>query len=471
MGAETKRYVETVVENNVEIKTEIQNLNETILNSTSNIISETMQNMAQGVEVNQRFEIKNTDTGGGDFTVSGVDMNAEVKMALSSLIDTDQQADLLSKVQSGLSSELQESLTAKQDSGSSQGEQMAGVVGKVIETAMQSLTGADLDETQKTTIRNSLSSHTRMINENKIQSSVESNITNATLNEIAQSLNIDQDFLIKNTDTGGGDFTVANVSLSAVVTTMVESMNKSGVGTGLMADLTGLSEASLTKAVTADQKASEEKVGTFAGIGDMFGNIFKGVNLGMAGGGVGMISSVSSSSVAVGLIAMVAMNSGGNPGASRGILANITEFVKKNPKILILIIAILLVLRVRETFAKTENVVLKHDSKYLYQNGDQLCLTTDREMASQFNMQIIRLEDKPDTVLLKTADNKFLRKNGSKLVLQNYELFEKEMHDFNINKLTEISFELSRGDENIIVSKNCLKLSKKTKKPFKIILE
>lgn len=462
MGSETKKYVETVVENNVNLQVKIKNLNETILKQTSNLMTSYMQNIVNKTDISQEFEIKNVDTKGGDFTISGVTIKADAKMKLAALVDTELQADLIEKVQSGLSTQLQESISAKQESSQESGEQFGAIIGDVLKSAMQSVTGSDLDETTKTTIRNELNSYTESITENKINSAVESNINQETINQLAQSLNIDQKFKVKNITTGGGDFMVADVNIEAISSAIIDSMNKNGIGTGMISDITGLTESVVKKSTEVEQTAKKKTQGTIQAFGDAIASAFSGPS----GIIVGLVSSVSVAAV-VGIVFLQGQSGGSSLGGFK-----ILNFFKNKHNLNLILVALgtIFALNMREKFSKTENIVLKHKTRYMYQNGDKLCLTRDKQLAGKFNIQVIKQQDKDDIVLIKIND-KFLRKDGSKLRLVSYETLDKELHDFNFKKLSEISFELFRGDENIIVTKEgCLKLSKKAE-PFKIVLE
>lgn len=466
MGGETKKYVETVVSNSVDLQIKIKQVNETILNQTSNIMTKHMQDTAQGASIDQVIDLGNL-VAGGDLTIADVSQEGQIELNLSALMDTTLQADMIDKVNSSLSTQLKESVAAKQSSGSDQGEQLGAIIGEVINKVMESLSsamGADLDETQKTTIKNELKSYSETETINKIESAVESNINQETLNKIGTALESKQNFKIKSA-VAGGDITIARISQKAILKSMADIMSKNGVGAGIISDMTGISETVVEKAVTADQTASEKKQGTIQAVGDSIASVFEGAGSGVAASGIFGVVSVSV--LVIGAVAFMAMQ-----GQKGGGLGFKMPKLNRNTQILLIVaVGVLLALNIRENFSKTENVVLKHGTRYLYPNGDKLCLTSDKQLAGKFNIQVITKENEKDIVLLK-IDDKYLRKEDSNLKLVDFENFDKELHDFNLNKLSDISFELFRKDENIEITKdNCLALSKKVKEPFKILLE
>jgi hypothetical protein len=442
--SETSRNIEKLIENDTNLRNEIVNINKNLSSQVSNIMMTSMQEMAAGQDITQQIRIKGIKAK-DDININTITQTVKVKVNLSALQNTKLQNEMLEKIQSNLSQGLKEAIENVQTKENIKGEQWVSELAGFANNLVNTVAGGDLDENIKETTKNTLNSENIQKTINEISTNVESNINNQTMAKIAASFSADQAIEISDIE-AGANATISNVEQEVLVEQLLKSVQDTGAGANLVSDILGISKSFTERVIKTEQKVKDETKSTLSGISD----IFQG-QAGIVGAIVSMVASSVCLSMIFGLVILKGKQVGGG---------NLLKFTKLSEFqiILIIAIAIILLLTMRENFTKTENVVLKNGNKYIYPNGDKLCLTSDKQLAGAFNLKIINVDNKPNTVLIEVGD-KFLRKVGDQLLLRKYDLFDKEMHDFKINKLSETTFELSKDEiETISIKDECLVL-------------
>lgn len=450
--SETKRDIEKIIENDTNLRNEIVNINKNLSSQVSNIMMTSMQEMAADQSVTQQIRIKSVKAV-GDVNITDIIQTVKVKVNLSALQNTKLQNEMLEKIQSNLSQGLKEAIENVQTKENIKGEQWVSELAGFANNLVNTVAGGDLNENIKETTRNTLNSENIQKTINEISTNVESNINNQTMAKISASFSADQNIEISDVE-AGANATISNVGQEVLAEQLLKSVQDTGAAANLVSDILGISKSFTERVIKTEQKVRDETKSTLSGISD----IFQG-QAGIVGASVSMVFSSLCFVMIIGLVLMKGKQTGGGKLLPDSFL-NLLKFTKLSEFqiILIIAIAIILLLTMRENFTKTENVVLKTENKYIYPNGDKLCLTNDKQLAGAFNLKIINVDNKPNTVLVEVGD-KFLRKVGDQILLRKFDLFDKEMHDFKINKLSETTFELSKDEiETITIKDNCLVL-------------
>ncbi len=449
--SETKRNVEKLIENEQNLRNEIVNINKNMSSQISNIMMTSMQDMAAGQEITQEIKIKGI-VAAGDVDISNISQKAKVKVNLSALQNTELQNEMLEKIQSNLSQGLKEAIENVQTRENIEGEQWVSELANFANNLVDNVVGGDLDENIKETTRNTLNSENIQKTVNEIQSHVESNVSNETMSKIAANFSADQSIEISNV-ASGGNATISNIDQEALSEQILKSVQDSGATSNLMSDVLGISKSVTERVVKTEQTEKKETKGTF----EFLNKMFEGPGIIVA------LASLVLSSMGLGFMFM--LQSGGSPNF------RVPNFLKSDFGMLLVGAVILgLILKLRENFAKKKQILMKHGNKYIYIKDDQLHLTSEKSKAKKFDIHVTEFLDKPDTVLI-TLGDKYARKIKDEIYLQNFELFDKEKHNFHIKKLDNKSFELYKGDENVVVKDGKLKLSTKNRNRFKITLE
>lgn len=469
---ENTRNVEKLLENNTTLKNEITNLNKNISSQIANIMMKSMQEMAVGQDITQDIKIKGV-VAVDDVNISNIRQKAKVKVNLSAMQNTELQSEMLEKIQNQLSQGIKEAIKNVQNKDNIQGEQWVKEFAGVLNNVVDAVAGGDTTENIKETVRNSLNSENIQKNIQEVETNVASNISNETMAKIASNFSADQGITISDI-AAGGNATISNIDQEALSEQILTSIQETGASTKLISDVMGFSETFTEKMVSSEQSAQDVQKSTLSGVGDVFSGIFSGISGIFSGSGgiiVGIVSIVCSSIVGIGLF-LYMQNMQKQKGGYSMSPKSIQNFFQKNQTIGVILVAlgVFFIAKKIETFKKTKKILLKHDDKYIYPKDNELYLTSDKNLAGNFDLHITSVVDEPDTVLIQ-LDNQYARKVDNKIYLQNYELFDKEKHNFHIKELSDDSFELYRGDENIVVINNKLGLSSTERNKFKIVLE
>lgn len=305
-----KKKIKSEVMNNTNIQTKLKKVNDTINKTVVDVVNKT----SEAMEVNSKTTMEQK-TGG--IRLAGIKDSSGVKVELSQVLDqsetikisslseVEQSADMVNDIQKQLSTDIQKSMSAQQDSSKSEGEQamkeLMGALSGAVSDAMQALNfggSKSSDTDMETTIKNELniSSETELIN--KTQNIMESSMTNETLKQMKSNLEtamtqiVDGDIEIDGVE-NSQDVGIA-LKQEAKITRDIamDSINKTGMGSKIMAKLLEVDETVVKESVEAAQKAADEKQGTLEAAGEAAKNVGEGVAAGAKGIGEGVASGV-----------------------------------------------------------------------------------------------------------------------------------------------------------------------------------
>lgn len=515
MGAKQSKQQTTEIINDTRVQTALKNVNENINEMTMKVIQESLEKTAAGAKVKQEVVLEKVKAT-GDITISGVKQKAQVQISVSSLTNSELQQDLVTETMNELQTKLTESMKLSQEQAQSQGEQMISEMVGALSGAISAVTGTKIDEVNKTSLQNLLNIESDTELQNIVKQSINSELINKTVKQIANNVVGTQTVSIKDAESGG-NIAITNIEQEFLSKQILESINQVGTGAEIISAISNTSKADIEKSIEAGQKSEKEEEGTLGGIGGVISDTFTG----LTGFTTGTLGALMIPMIVVGVVFLYFMFSGGRQqqqqyqqqyyqqgGAKVMNIFNVLlKYIKKYSKIvfkyikiiikrikglinkypyssiiipIIFIILFFIYRKLRynrmENFTnedKLNDVMISYNNRYLTNKklgSLDLCFNSDIKRAFKFNINII--DDKNVYIFRLINDEKVYMKvnDDGSISLENYDFVNDKSYRFQFEK--DNTLIILKNNERYIGEKDeCLNIVQSKEEATELLFE
>jgi len=288
----TQEKIKQEILNNTDIQMKLKKVNDTINKTAAKVINEVSDEM--DVKSNTTMKQK-----AGNLSLSGVSGSKNVKLKFGQSLDKKsgvnitsvqnikQDSKVVSDLQKQLQTDLKNSITNKQESSKTDGEQMMkelmGAITDVVGDTVQSLTGGESKSSKE--IENSIKNNLKISNDkeliNKTENILSSEMITKNLTKLSTELNT---YLAQEV----GDVNVDNIKDSEDValevmqsgkvdeSVFMEKVNNTGMGSEILSKFLDIDKTEIDDAIETAQVAEETKKATLESAGEGLATAYKG---------------------------------------------------------------------------------------------------------------------------------------------------------------------------------------------------
>lgn len=310
--SETKK-IKTEIMNNTDIQMKFKKVNDTINETTVEVINKVSDSMKVESKTQLKLEIKGGISLKNIKDSSGVKVSVQQELDqmdtvnISSLQNIKQDSSIVQELQKKLSTDMQRAMSSQQESSKSEGEQamkeLMGALTGAVGSAMQVLNPGG-SKKSNTDIQTAIKNELKMSNEteiiNKTKNIMNNKMITETLTELSSSFEtyleqiVDGDISIDGVE-NSKDIGIA-LTQSAKITRDValEKLNDTSMGVKIMSELLEVDETTLKESVETAQKSADKEQGTLEDLGGAVATGAKGLGEGVATGAKGIGQGVAS---------------------------------------------------------------------------------------------------------------------------------------------------------------------------------
>lgn len=310
--SETKK-IKTEIMNNTDIQMKFKKVNDTINETTVEVINKVSDSMKVESKTQMIQNIKGGISLKNIKDSSGVKVSVQQELDqmdtvnISSLQNIKQDSSIVQELQKKLSTDMQRAMSSQQESSKSEGEQamkeLMGALTGAVGSAMQVLNPGG-SKKSNTDIQTAIKNELKMSNEteiiNKTKNIMNNKMITETLTELSSSFEtyleqiVDGDISIDGVE-NSKDIGIA-LTQSAKITRDValEKLNDTSMGVKIMSELLEVDETTLKESVETAQKSADKEQGTLEDLGGAVATGAKGLGEGVATGAKGIGQGVAS---------------------------------------------------------------------------------------------------------------------------------------------------------------------------------
>lgn len=329
--SDTKK-IKTEIMNNTDIQMKFKKVNDTINETTVEIINKVSDEMKVDSKTQLEQKLKGIsikdikDSKGVSITIEQ-ELDQMETINITSIQNIKQDSKIVQDLQKKLSTDMQKAMASQQESSSSEGEQamkeLMGALTGAVSAAMQALNpgGQKTSDTDvETMIKNELNIASDTAIENKTKNIMNNKMITDTLSKLSTSFDvylsqiIDGDISIEGV-TSSSDIGIA-LKQSGKITRDValKKMNDTGMGSKILAQMLEVDETEVKETLESAQKTAEKQEGTLeaAGgavkdVGEGISTAAQGVGKGVSTGFGGIMQAMIGPMVIVGVVAIVGL--------------------------------------------------------------------------------------------------------------------------------------------------------------------
>jgi hypothetical protein len=492
-GKKKKEKITEILNDN-RVKNALKNLNKNINESTMKIVQENLQNTAAGATVIQDVKITGLKSK-GSVKVGAINQNANIKISLSSLVNTEMKQELVNETMNKLQTKLKEQISMTQKQAQDKGEQIVSDAITAISDTIQSIIPSNSTSIEKTSIKNLFDIESDTELQNIVENAVNLELMNKTINDIANTFVGTQKTEISDI-TAGGNIVVSGVNQEIVSEQITESISNSGTANEILSKVANVSVADIEEAIDTAQEIKIKEEGTLEGLSKVTSAFFDGIS-DIIGGPMYLVFAIIGFIVAIMLLMKLA-GGGGQPmmpppmmppprmpmptpmmygrGKIKNIYNILMKLMKKGLKnimkykqniLIILLIGLILILSLKkkETFKVKSDVKISSNGKYVINEkpgSNKLCLKGKKNNAFKFNLSI------KDQNMYIIKDKKYVKIDGDNIVFDKYDFVNDDLYKFTYDKNGKL-YRLKNKDKYVGIENNCLILveNKDKSKQFK----
>jgi len=509
MGGSQSSETRKKIINDSTIKNIIKRTTEVINKTVAKTIQENLTNISSGAVVEQTIDFSNMKISGGTLTIGDITQDANVKINLSALANTDMKTELIQDTIGQIQNKMEQVSNSTQKQLEEQGEQVFGELLKSLASTVQSLgasvTGTSTSSVDETTFRNILDIENNTELTNRIEQAVNIENVSKTVNDIANAFASAQNINYSEMEITDGSVIIGNINQNILTEQITSSISNSGISEEIISAMSGLSKDELSTATEVEVEQTKEDKGTIEAAGEAATSIIS------TGGFYIMVPLVIGAVIIIfilkpllpGLLGISSGNPQGPPpeyyndyemtGAGPGvsIINTLTKYLQTGAKLfkkhflkILITISLLILIRIvykvfikksKENFTETSklsDLIMMINNKYVGETNDKSLGLKEVEL-SAVKVAITLFLDKKEIFILRkdgVSNNKLYLKYNEKSKTFSFEkykmsqdrLFKFQYINDNSSTLEENVYKLKINGKFLTVDKDILTLGDKT---------